>query len=91
MNTPKESLKELHVKEPCTSCEYLEICGGRCLYSNYAKLWPEEGEKLICNTKIHLIEEINDKMPEIKKLIEKKVIFEEDFEFERYFGPEIMP
>ena len=87
----KEELKELYVKEPCTSCKYLEICGGRCLYSNYAKLWPEEGEKLICNTIFNLIEGVNDKLPKIKELIKEKVVFEDDFEFERYFGPEIIP
>lgn len=86
-----ELLKELYVIEPCTSCKYLDICGGRCLYSNYAKLWPKEGEKLICETVFHLIEEIDDKIPEIKELIERKVVFEDNFEFERYFGPEIIP
>lgn len=91
IDKPNESLKELSVKEPCTSCEYLDICGGRCLYSNYAKLWPKEGEELICNTIFNLIEGVNGKLNEIKELIEKKLVFEEDFEFERYFGPEIIP
>jgi putative peptide-modifying radical SAM enzyme len=91
LNTSKENLKEIYVKEPCTSCEYLNVCGGRCLYSNYAKLWPEEGEKLICETIIHLIEGIKERIPEIKQLIARRIIFEEDFEFERYFGPEIVP
>jgi uncharacterized protein len=91
LKTPNENLKEMYVKEPCTSCEYLEICGGRCLYSNYAKLWPEEGEKLICKTIFHLIEEINDRLSEIKELIDKKILSEDDFEFEKYFGPEIIP
>jgi putative peptide-modifying radical SAM enzyme len=91
INTPNESLKEIYVKEPCTSCDYLEVCGGRCLYSNYAKLWPEEGEKLICKTIMHLIDEMHEKMSEIKGLIDKKILSEDDFEFERYFGPEIIP
>lgn len=91
LDTPVEKLKELYVKEPCTSCKYLDVCGGRCLYSNYAKLWPEEGEKLICQTVIHLIEGIKERIPEIKDLIQKGIIYEDDFEFERYFGPEIIP
>ncbi len=91
LNKPKEDLKEIYVNEPCISCKYLEICGGRCLYSNYAKLWPQEGEELICNTIFNLIEGVNDKLPEIRELIDKKIIFEYDFEFERYFGPEIIP
>jgi len=91
VNTPQEPLKEIYVKDPCTSCNYISACGGRCLYSNYAKLWPEEGEKLICKTIIHLIDELDDRIPEIEELIESKVISEDDFEFERYFGPEIVP
>jgi len=91
IDSPNEKLKELSVKEPCTSCNFLKICGGRCLYSNYAKLWPEEGEELICKTIIHLIEELHDRMPELRELIENKIVFEDNFEFERYFGPEIIP
>lgn len=83
--------KEIHCIEPCTSCEYLNLCGGRCLYSNYTKLWPEKGQELICKTIIHLIEEMKNVFPEIKTLIERGVIKESDFEYEKYFGPEIIP
>jgi putative peptide-modifying radical SAM enzyme len=91
VNESSELLKELHVVEPCTSCGYLDVCGGRCLYSNYAKLWPEEGQKLICNTIFYLIEGVNSKIPIITDLINKKIVFEYDFEYEKYFGPEIIP
>jgi putative peptide-modifying radical SAM enzyme len=83
--------KEINCHGICDSCDYKTICGGRCLYSNYARLWPEDGEKLICNTIIHLIESLKKKVPEIKELIEKEVISERDFEYEKYFGPEIIP
>ncbi len=83
--------REIHCIEPCTKCSYYSICGGRCLYSNYAKLWPEEGQELICKTIVHLIEEIKRVIPEIKKLISEGAIKEEDFYYEKYFGPEIIP
>jgi putative peptide-modifying radical SAM enzyme len=86
-----ELLKELYVVEPCSSCEYLDICGGRCLYSNYAKLWPEEGQNLICESIIHLIDGIQKRLPKIRELIDKKFVFDYDFEYEKYFGPEIIP
>ncbi|MGD9275916.1 MAG: TIGR04084 family radical SAM/SPASM domain-containing protein [Candidatus Pacearchaeota archaeon] len=86
-----KDLKKIYVGVPCTDCEYLDNCGGRCLYSNYAKLWPRAGEKLICKTVIHLIEEIKGVLPEIKKLIKEGKIKESDFEYEKYFGPEIIP
>lgn len=91
LNSNPKELKQIHCGEPCLSCEHYDLCGGRCLYSNYTKLWPKEGEKLICSTIIHLIEEIRKKIPEIKELIEKEIINEEDFGYEKYFGPEIIP
>lgn len=86
-----QNLKQISVIEPCTSCDYLNLCGGRCLYSNHAKLWPKSGEKLICKTIKHLIDELRKQMPTIKSLIEKGIVSENDFEYEKYFGPEIIP
>lgn len=89
-DNPNE-LKKIFVGEPCVDCDYLDICGGRCLYSNKAKLWPPEGEKLICKIVIHLIEEIKKQLPKIKELINNDIISEEQFFYEKYFGPEIIP
>lgn len=83
--------KQIHCIEPCTKCKHFKICGGRCLYSNHAKLWPKKGQEQICKTIIHLITEIKKRLPEIKKLIQKNKIKEKDFEYEKYFGPEIIP
>jgi len=83
--------KEIYPIEPCTSCDYLDLCGGRCLYSNYAKLWPKEGEELICETIIHLIEEMKRVFPEIIKEINEKKVDADFFNYEKYFGPEIIP
>ncbi|MFH1608292.1 MAG: TIGR04084 family radical SAM/SPASM domain-containing protein [archaeon] len=84
-------LKEFFVGEPCVSCGGFKICGGRCLYSNYAKLWSEEGEEMLCKTVKYLIDELKNVLPEIKKLISEGKIKESDFEYEKYFGPEIIP
>jgi uncharacterized protein len=84
-------LREIPVAEPCSSCDILGLCGGRCLYSNYAKLWPEEGQKQICSTIRCLIDEIKKSIPEIKSLIEKGKLSESQFDYEKYFGPEIIP
>jgi putative peptide-modifying radical SAM enzyme len=90
-NLESEKLKQFDLDEPCDSCDYKNICGGRCLYWNKAKLWPEEGDKLICKTIIFLIEKLKNKIPEIKKLISSGKISEKNFEYEKYFGPEIIP
>ncbi len=89
-SNPNE-LKEISVIEPCPSCSYFELCGGRCLYSNHAKLWPEEGEMQICSTIKYFIEEMKKAMPKITELIKQGLIHEDDFSYEKYFGPEIIP
>ena len=91
LNSKHENLKKIEISSPCTKCKYFDICGGRCLYSNYAKLWPEQGQYLVCKTIIFLIESLKEKIPDIKKLINKKTISEKDFNYEKYFGPEIIP
>lgn len=86
-----KKLKEISCQGKCLKCDYYKTCGGRCLYWNYSELWPEQGNELICKTIKYLIDEIHKKIPEIRELIEKKTINEKDFEFEKYFGPEIIP
>lgn len=86
-----KNLRRIDLIEPCSNCKYLDICGGRCLYANYTKLWPQKGQDLICKTIIFLIESLKEKMPEIKELIKKDIVSEKDFEYEKYFGPEIIP
>lgn len=75
----------------CNKCEYLALCGGRCLYWRSSGLWPKEGDDLICGTIKHLIDYLKSKLPEIKSLIDKGIISEKNFNYEKYFGPEIIP
>jgi len=86
-----KKLKEINCNGKCLKCDYYKICGGRCLYWNYSQLWPEKGNELICKTIKHLIDEMRSKIPEIRELINKKIVTEKNFEFEKYFGPEIIP
>lgn len=72
-------------------CSVGNICGGRCLYWRNAKLWPEEGEEMVCDSIRHLVKELEKNVPKIKELLEKKVISEENLKYEKYFGPEIIP
>jgi putative peptide-modifying radical SAM enzyme len=88
--SPKE-LKKFDVSNQCISCSYRDLCGGRCLYWNKAELWPKEGDELICNTIKHLIDELKSSLPKIKSLIQQGIIKKEDFSYEKYFGPEIIP
>jgi len=91
LDSDPTELKKFPMAERCKNCEIKNICGGRCLYWQHLKLWPEDGNALICNTIKHLVIELKNKMPEIKELIDKELISYKDFEYEKYFGPEIIP
>ncbi len=87
----KEIENALDVKQPCLDCEIHSICGGRCLYANFAKPWGEEGYNMVCSTVKHLIKELQRIKPEVEKLINDKKINLEDFSYFRYNGCEIIP
>ena len=46
-------LKQVFVNEPCTSCEILNECGGRCLYANITKRWSNTAYDLVLSL-IHI-------------------------------------
>jgi len=91
LNSSPEKLKKFEVGGECVKCSYMDLCGGRCLYSNKAELWPKEGRELICLTIKFYIDKLKEKMPEIRKIMDNGIIKKEDFDYETYFGPEIIP
>ncbi|MDH7563810.1 MAG: TIGR04084 family radical SAM/SPASM domain-containing protein [Candidatus Bathyarchaeota archaeon] len=84
-------LARVFVKEPCTECNLLGVCGGRCLYANVTKRWSAETYGLVCGTVRNLVEAIADQLPRIRRLAESGRISLEDFEFVKYNGCEIIP
>jgi len=84
-------LRRTELGEPCTKCESLDLCGGRCLYANITKLWGDDGFKLVCETSKTLIDEINRVLPRIRNLIESKQVSRNDFEYTRFNSCEIIP
>jgi radical SAM protein with 4Fe4S-binding SPASM domain len=84
-------LKKIFVGEPCTKCDILSLCGGRCLYANVTKRWNTSAYKLVCETVRNLIEAISAEMPKIQRLIREKKIRLEDFKFMKYNGCEVIP
>ena len=90
-NSSPKTLKKFSLSEPCSSCSYFSLCGGRCFYWNKAKLWPKKGDELICSTIKFLIDSLKAKKKKIESLIKSGKISLADFEYEKYFGPEIIP
>lgn len=90
LETNPNDLKKIQINE-CENCDIKDLCGGRCMYWRKAKLWPKEGDELICDSIKNYIGKIKSNIPRIKEAIKKGIIKEKDFNYEKYFGPEIIP
>jgi uncharacterized protein len=90
-NVHPSKLEKIYVGPPCTDCNILSVCGGRCLYANVTNRWRKEAYFEVCNTVRGLIKVINKKLPYIFELIKKKKVRLSDFDFMKYNGCEIIP
>jgi putative peptide-modifying radical SAM enzyme len=90
-NADPSKLKKVFVKEPCTECDALHLCGGRCLYANVTKRWSPEAYGLVCKTVRNLIQAISEQLPKMQTLISEGRIRQKDFEYMKYNGCEIIP
>jgi putative peptide-modifying radical SAM enzyme len=84
-------LKRVYVGKPCTNCEILRECGGRCLYANLTKRWNDRAYSLVCKTVKNLIESLRSYLPRVKILIDKEKIKLSDFDHLKYNSCEIIP
>ncbi len=92
-NTPGSLCDLVPFGEPCSSCDIVHICGGRCLFVNRSQeLLRENGYPLICSTVRHLVSELQDALPKVQALIEDGSVSRSDFEYpEINNGCEIIP
>lgn len=89
---PKNKIKEfVFIPNRCKKCNYLDLCGTRCLYSNIVNPWPEKEVKLVCESTKYLINLLKAKEKGIKKLIDQHIIYIKDFNYLKYNGAEIIP
>jgi uncharacterized protein len=84
-------LKRVYVGHPCTRCEILRECGGRCLYANITKRWSNEAYSLLCKTVKNLVESLKATLPRVKTLIDDERIRLSDFDHVKYNSCEIIP
>jgi putative peptide-modifying radical SAM enzyme len=91
LDSSPTKLKQIHVNEPCSSCDILGICGGRCLYANLTKRWSQNQYHLVCDSVRNLINSVTENMPRITRLLNNGKLRKEDFSFIKYNGCEIIP
>ncbi len=84
-------LDKIFVGAPCTECNVLKICGGRCLYANVTKRWNKSAYAAICYTVKQLVKTVEGELPQIKRLIKNGRVQLTDFQFMKYNGCEIIP
>ncbi|MCX8177276.1 MAG: TIGR04084 family radical SAM/SPASM domain-containing protein [Candidatus Bathyarchaeota archaeon] len=83
--------KVLVNNSPCTECDIVGTCGGRCLYANVTKRWSTSAYAEVCNTVRALIGAVQAELPRIRRLIYDGKVSLSDFEYLRYNGCEIIP
>ena len=84
-------LEKIFVGSPCTECDVLKVCGGRCLYANITKRWNKKAYSAVCSTVKQLVKALESELPQIKRLIKKGRVKLSDFQFMKYNGCEIIP
>ncbi len=89
---PAELPNKLNIDGPCLSCDYLDICGGRCLYTNKTQYWGDEGFDLVCNTVKHLVDELRRILPRVKSVINSGKYEINEFQYPKMpNGVEVIP
>jgi uncharacterized protein len=90
-NVDPFKLQKVFVGKPCSDCDILGVCGGRCLYAVLTKRWGPEAYGLVCDTVRELVKAVSEQVPRIWRLIDKGRVSLGDFEYMRYNGCEIIP
>jgi len=89
--THPTELRKVFVSKPCTECEILSECGGRCLYANITKRWSDEAYAIVCNTVKNLISSLKQELPRVERLLAQGKVKLADFNYLKYNGCEIIP
>jgi putative peptide-modifying radical SAM enzyme len=91
-STPQELPNKVRIGEPCTECNTLNVCGGRCLFTNKTKLWGEAGFREVCDSSKRMIDELAYLKPRIIEMISDRKISMETFNYAPFNnGCEVIP
>jgi uncharacterized protein len=78
-------------QQPCVGCSILNVCGGRCLYTNLTKRWSNEAYGEVCHTVREIVDAVKGQVPRIERLLKNGKVSMNDFDFMKYNGCEIIP
>lgn len=91
-STPAALVNIQPVEAPCTDCDVLGVCGGRCLFSNKTMFWGLDWFNRVCDTTRHMIRELEKQVPLARRLIDEGVLDTGAFDYpEINNGCEIIP
>ncbi len=91
-STPESIRNSRTVDPPCTDCDILWVCGGRCLFANQTMGWGREWFDRICLSTRRMIEGLNALVPDVVHLIEEGILPMEALDYpEINNGCEIIP
>ncbi len=71
---PGDLRDRVRVGEPCTSCPYYPVCGGRCLYAYMERYWGEEGFREVCKATQGFIDVMLRAAVEARRLVDGGVV-----------------
>jgi uncharacterized protein len=90
-STHPRELRSITVTHPCTGCEVMGQCGGRCLYANITKRWSDEAYAHVCSTVKNLVTYLMQETDRVRPLISSGKLRLEQFDYLMYNGCEIIP
>jgi len=85
------SLPVVEVESECTRCPIRGFCGGRCLYSQIVRPWPDEMRLAVCDSVKNLYAGLVEALPLVRRCMAEGRINEGDFSHTQYNGCEIIP
>ncbi|MFW3146131.1 MAG: TIGR04084 family radical SAM/SPASM domain-containing protein [Thermoplasmatota archaeon] len=91
-STPDGIRNSRSVGPPCTRCDILWVCGGRCLFANRTMGWGREWFDRVCLTTRRMIEGLEGLVPLARELMEEGMLPRNAFDYpEINNGCEIIP
>lgn len=91
-STPESLRSSCLIGPPCTECDILWVCGGRCLFANKTDGWGRKWFDRICLSTRRMIEGLERITPMLKESIDGGRIHPEDLDYpDINNGCEIIP